>query len=213
MFIVIDGIDASWKKTQVDLLEKNLISAWKTVYILDFPRYDSSASFFVQKYLSGWYGKNLSAEMSSLFFALDRFDASFDFSEKLEQHDYVIANRYVSASMIHHGCKIEDTDQRKEFLDWLEKLEYDICKIPKPDKTFFLSFSFENNLQLLHKRHFDSGTTELDLHEGDNEYLYKAWKNAHEICDMYGWEKIVCDDEKQIFSRETIAQSILEKVL
>jgi dTMP kinase len=103
--------------------------------------------------------------MSSLFFALDRYDASHDFRDDIGEYDYIIANRYVSSSMIHHGCKIDDTTKRNNFLKWLQNLEYKTCGIPKPDKILFLSMNFENNQKLLQKRAYESGTTELDLHE------------------------------------------------
>lgn len=51
---------------------------------LDFPRYEQESSFFVKKYLNGGYGASVSAEISSMFYALDRFDALFDF-EKASQ--------------------------------------------------------------------------------------------------------------------------------
>jgi len=213
MFLVIDGIDASGKKTQVDLLSRKLQDVWKTVKIIDFPRYKKESSYFVREYLTGNYGKELSAEMSSLFFAMDRFDASYDFWKDIDEYDYVIANRYVSASMIHHGCKIIDTDERKKFLDWLEDLEYRICGIPRPDMIFFLSMSFENNKKLLEKRIYEAGTTELDLHEGDSQYMQQAWQAAQDISDQYVWERINCEEEGVLLDRKIICEMILEKVL
>lgn len=213
MFVVIDGIDASGKKTQVDLLEKNLLQVWKTVKVVDFPRYEKDSSYFVRQYLNGEYGKNLSAKMSSLFFTMDRFDTSSELKRNLQTYDYVIANRYTSSNMIHHGCKIEDISQRKGFLNWLEDMEYNICNIPKPDKIFFLSMSFENNVKLLTKRAYEKGMTELDLHEWDNTYLQKAWQTAHDISLEYWWEKIVCDTQSgDILTREDISKKILHKI-
>lgn len=213
MFIVIDWIDASGKKTQVDKISTHLRKNWKTVKVIDFPRYDYESSYFVREYLDGKYGKNLSPEMSSLFFAMDRFDASYDYQKDINKYDYVIANRYVSSSMIHHGCKIHDIKQRKVFLDWLENLEYKICKIPKPDKIFFLSFSFKNNQKLLQKRAYEKWTLELDLHESDTEYMLSAWEVAHKISEEYNWEKIVCDTGNTILEREEITEQILKKII
>lgn len=212
MFLVIEWIDASWKSTQVQLLSEKLIKLWKSVHIIDFPRYDEKSSFFVKKYLAWDYGKIVSAEMSSLFFALDRYDASFQFQEYIQKYDFVIANRYVSSNMIHHGCKIEERGARQKFLDWLENLEYEICSIPRPDKIFFLSLSLENNFKLIQKRAFEKARTELDLHEGNNEYLKKAWNTAQEISLAYGWEKIECEKDGKILEREYITDIILEKI-
>ncbi len=209
MFIVIDGIDASGKSTQVELLSWELTRLWKTVKVLDFPRYDQESSYFVRKYLNGDYGKNVSAEMSSLFFALDRFDANYDFRDDMEKYDYIIANRYVSSSMIHHGCKIDDITQRGIFLKRLQNLEYKICGIPQPDKILFLSMSFENNQKLLQKRAYESGTTELDLHERDTKYMRKAWQTAHDISAQQWWILIDCEENGELLDRESITEKIL----
>jgi len=212
MFLVIDGIDASGKSTQVQLLSQNLEKLWKTVKIIDFPRYDEESSFFVRKYLSGDYGKELSAEISSLFFAMDRFDASHEFKDDIQNYDYVIANRYVSASMIHHGCKIENTSERDKFINWLENLEYNICNIPKPDKVFFLSLSFENNQKLLQKRAYEKGTTELDLHEWDSQYMKRARQTAHDISEQQWWITIGCEEGGEVLEREVICARIFQRL-
>ena len=68
---------------------------------LDFPRYEEPSSFFVQKYLNGGYGQDVSAKASSLFYALDRFDATRGREKEFANHDFILSNRYVSASMIH----------------------------------------------------------------------------------------------------------------
>jgi len=195
MFLVIEGIDGSGKSTQVQLLEQRLKKRGKTVLILDFPRYNEESSYFVREYLSGKYGTDLSPENTSLFFAMDRFAASFELRKDFEKYEYIIANRYTTSSMIYSGCKIKDIQERKIFLDWLENLEYEICRIPKPDKIFFLSLSFENNLKLIHKRAYEEGTTELDLHERDREYMRQAWETAHDMVHEKNWDIIECEKD------------------
>ena len=126
MFIVIDGIDGSGKGTQVEILRKHFEELGKKVKILDYPRYGHTSSFMVQKYLNGEYGKTLSPKLASIFYAIDRYDSSFDIKKDLENYDYIISNRYVSANMIHQTGKIENDVEAKEFLDWLYDLEYNI---------------------------------------------------------------------------------------
>jgi dTMP kinase len=57
---------------------------------------------------------------------LDRFDDSFNLREELKDYDYIISNRYVSANMIHQTGKIFDKQERNDFLEWLENLEFNI---------------------------------------------------------------------------------------
>jgi len=42
----------------------------------------------------------------------------------MENYDFIISNRYVSANMIHQAGKIDNKKERDKFLDWLEELEY-----------------------------------------------------------------------------------------
>ena len=55
-FIVIDGLDASGKETQTELLRAFLEAAGKRVRVISFPQYDSESSAFVRMYLSGKLG-------------------------------------------------------------------------------------------------------------------------------------------------------------
>jgi len=71
------------------------------VYTLDFPRYGEPSSYFVQKYLNGEYGDSIDAKASSLFYALDRFDALRGKDNDLKNYDYILSNRYVSSNMVH----------------------------------------------------------------------------------------------------------------
>lgn len=124
----------------------------KKVLLLDYPRYGEKSAYFVEKYLNGGYGKNVSAKLASLFFALDRFDDNQDFSQKITEYDYIISNRYVSANMIHQTGKITDPDKRREFLDWIDDLEYKICGIPRPDIVIFLDVPPDVSQKLVEKK-------------------------------------------------------------
>ena len=152
MFIVIDGIDGSGKGTQTQLLVETLEKQGKKVKLLDYPRYGEPSAFAVEKYLNGTYGTQVSAKQASIFYALDRFDSSFDFRDDLETYDYIISNRYVSANIIHQAGKITDPLERDDFVAWLEDLEYNIFGIPKPDKTIFLNVSPEMSQKLVLKK-------------------------------------------------------------
>jgi dTMP kinase len=54
--------------------------------------------------------------------------------------------------MIHQAGKISDENERKEFLEWISDLEYNILGIPKPDKTIFLNVSPEMSQKLVLKK-------------------------------------------------------------
>lgn len=216
MFVVIDGIDGSGKGTQLAWVEQALIAEGKTVCILDFPRYEYESSFAVKKYLNGNYGKTLSAKQKSLFFAIDRFDALHDFWEKLQEYDYVISNRYVSANMIHQWWLMSDATERKKFLDWVEDLEYNIFKIPKPDMTIFLNVTPETSNKLVEKkekREYIENQQNKDINEADAEHMKNAYEAANLIVDLYpDWIKIDCEKNWEILAKEEITQIILKTI-
>ncbi len=215
MFIVIDGIDGSGKGTQTKLVQDELTKKWKTVLELDFPRYGEKSAYFVERYLNGDYGKNISAELASIMYALDRFDALHDVD--FSAYDYVISNRYVSASMLHQAGKIENKQHRNKFLKWLEYLEYEITGIPQPDKVLFLDVPPHISQKLVEQkqqRDYIVGKENKDIHEADIQHLQNAYDVAQEVIEMFpNWEKIDCCENGDILPIEVITQKILTNIL
>lgn len=217
MFIVIDGIDWSGKGTQVKLVSEYLESIWKKVKVLDYPRYDEQSSFMVRKYLNWEYGKEVSAKLASIFYAIDRFDSSFDIRKDMQDYDYIISNRYVSANMIHQAGKIENIEERKKFLDWEYDLEYNIFGIPKADKVIFLDVPpdvSEKLLAMKEDRAYIKNGTNLDLHEADKNHLVNARNSAIQVCDMYDdWTRLNCTKDGEMMSIEEVKEMILGEIL
>lgn len=217
MFIVIDWIDWSWKWTQVELVRKHLENMWKTVKLLDYPRYWYESAFMVKKYLNWEYGKEISPKLASIFFAIDRYDSFFDKKFRdFEQYDYIISNRYVSANMIHQAWKIKSDVETKEFLDWLYDLEFNIFWIPAPDKVIFLNVTPEVSQKLVLKkaeREYLKDGKKMDLHEEDINHLQNAWEKAMKVVDMYDdWVKIDCIENWDILPIEDITNKILAEI-
>lgn len=217
MFVVIDGIDWSWKWTQVEIISNYLKEIWKNVLVLDFPRYGKKSAFMVEKYLNWEYWKIVSAKKASLFFAIDRFEAMQELENDFKNYDFILSNRYVSANMIHQAWKIRDNKERKEFLDWLQDLEYNIFWIPKPDKTIFLNVSPEMSQKLVLKkleREYLKWWKKMDLHEEDKNHLIFAHNSAMEIVESNpNWVKIDCQRWDEMKSIEEITKEILSEIL
>lgn len=216
MFIVIDWLDGSWKWTQVKLLEENLRKLGKKVKVLDYPRYWEKSAFFVEKYLNWWYGKNITAKQASIFYALDRFDDSFNLEEDFTSYDYVISNRYVSANMIHQTWKLSSEKDRDDFLEWLYDLEFNIFGIRKPDKVIFLNVTPETSQKLVLKksdREYLKDGKKMDLHEEDKNHLTNAYNAAMQVVKKYDWTKIDCENEGEMRNIEEINNEILKHIL
>ena len=60
--------------------------------LADFPQYNTKSSGLIEEYLSGKYGQadDIDSYKASIFYAVDRYDASFKIREWLAQGKIVI---------------------------------------------------------------------------------------------------------------------------
>src|SRR3989344_3663058 len=96
---VFEGDDGTGKETQLNLFKKHLLSEGLRFKFHAFPRYNKSSSYFINRYLDDLespYGDsdNINPYMASLFYSLDRADASFGIKRWLENNDVVVLDRY-----------------------------------------------------------------------------------------------------------------------
>ena len=86
-------------------------------------------------YLAGAFGPadQVDARRASIFYACDRFAASQQIKDWLEQGKIIIANRYTSANLGHQGGKYKSIVMWGRYITWVLDLEYNVFAIPKPD--------------------------------------------------------------------------------
>lgn len=219
--IVIDGTDGSGKATQVDLLAKRLKKEGRTVKIVDFPEYYKNFfGAFIGHCLSEQYYNWLGVhpKIASVMYAADRWESSEELRDWLKKGYIVIANRYVSANQIHQAGKIKSTKKRNDFMKWLDKMEYEIFKIPRPNITLYLDLPTKIVLQLLKKRESSKMKREYlkkkkDVHENDVNFLINSRKSALKLVkEIPNFIKIECSEKGKILSRETIHEEVYKKV-
>lgn len=219
--IVIDGTDGSGKATQVALLEKRLKKDGKTVKIVDFPEYYKNFfGAFIGHCLSEQYYNflNVHPKIASVAYAADRWESSGLMRAWLKKGYIVIANRYVSANQIHQGGKIKNAKKRNDFIKWLDQMEYEVFKIPRPDITLYLDLPTKISLQLLKER--DSSKMKRaylkkkkDVHEKDVDFLKNSRKSALWLAKTQkNWIKIDCTKNGTIDIRKNIHEKIYEQV-
>jgi dTMP kinase len=214
--IVIDGSDGSGKTTQLQLLKKKLEKDGLSVVEFDFPQYNTKSAGPVEEYLSGKYGDSseVTPYQSSILYAVDRFDASFEIKRLLKQGKIVLSNRYVSSNLGHQGGKIDDALERKLFFNWLYELEYNIFNLPTPDLSIILYAQPEIAQKLAQNRHREDwkGKTN-DIHENNLEHLTKAANVYLEIADSFpNFHLIRCSREEKMLSKEDIHYLVCSKV-
>ncbi len=192
--IVFEGTDGSGKATQARMLCHHLEEEGIPFREIDFPRYGKPSAAMVQEYLDGNLGKkpgDVNAYAASMFYAMDRY-ASYkqDWGAFYENGGLIIANRYTTSNAVHQASKLLKSD-RKQYLDWLFHLEYELLGLPKPDLVIYLDMPTEITERMMRQREKATGTS-ADIHEQDEVYLKNCRANAKNIVKECGWLVINC---------------------
>lgn len=212
--IVVEGTDCSGKETQSKLLEKRLNSIGKKCVRFDFPNYESPTG----RIIGGAYlgrpeigpsffkegAVNVDPHVVCLYYAADRKYEMPEIEKYLNDDYYVILDRYTTSNLAHQGSKIHDKDERFNMYQWIDKLEYWLLGLPKPDKTIFLHVPLENTLELRKNR------KSIDEHEKSPEYLKRAEESYLELSELYNWDKIECIRNNKLRSVEDINNEIMK---
>lgn len=213
-FIVIEGTDGTGKATQTQKLVEHLRLKGKDVEVFDFPQYGKPSSYFVESYLNGKYGTEVNPQAASLFFALDRYEASFKIRESLKEGKIVISNRYVASNMGHQGGKIDDAKKRHEYFAWNDNIEFNILGIPQPDLNIILWMPADIAQQLVDKKGNREyvGGQKRDLHEKDIQHLKRAEQVYQEMTKLFPkkFTLINCMEEDKLMSIEQIHEKIVQ---
>ncbi|MEX0621436.1 MAG: thymidylate kinase [Candidatus Woykebacteria bacterium] len=209
--IVFEGIDGSGKTTQLDLLTEYLRSKDIPFETIDFPRYwDSFHGKTVARYLKGDFGDvdAVSPYLISLAYSLDRATAKREMNAWLREGKIVLANRYATSNMAHQAAKLPEK-KRKEFLDWLQELEYRVNKIPKEDLVIYLHVPVGIARQLL------IGRGKRDIHEKKFEFLTQSEVMYKKLSRRFKhWVKIDCLDKKSgiLLAKEAVHKKVLRSL-
>lgn len=219
--IVIEGTDSSGKETQTKRLFEKLEEKGLKVKKISFPNYDSPACEPVKMYLAGAFGEDamkVNPYPVSTMYAIDRY-ASFktDWEKFYNEDGIIVTDRYVTSNMVHQASKIKDLDEKKQYLNWLEDLEYEKMGIPRPDLVIFLNMPTDMAVKLMAERKNKiTGEEKKDIHERDKEYLKESHANACKIANIYNWKEIKCSNGDRIKTIEEIGEevfSLVEKVV
>lgn len=212
--IVIEGTDCSGKETQSKLLVQKLQDIGHKAIYLSFPMYDTPTGKIVggpylgkPEIMESWFKEgatHLDPKIACLYYAADRKYNIDKIREYLSQGYDVVVDRYTSSNMAHQGSKIHDQDERFNMYQWIDKLEYWLLELPKPDITIFLHMPYQYSLELKRNREF------LDEHEKDAEHLIHAEEAYIELSELYHWDTIQCVSDNTIKSIAEINQEIIK---
>lgn len=217
-FIVIDGNDGSGKATQTRLLSEYLDSQGVGNEKFDFPCYSQNFfGAFIGECLAGQHGDfvHMDPKIASTLYVFDRNESAPKIRKALEEGKVVLADRYTSSNQIHQGGKVEREDERKDFLLWLEKMEYEIVGIPKPDAIIYLDVPVEVSLELLTNKRAQKnamlGGLDKDTVEEDRQYLENSHETARWLAErQQNWHFVKCMGESGLRTREDIHAEVVK---
>ncbi len=215
--IVIEGTDCSGKETQSNILIEKLQKEGKKIVKFSFPMYDSPTGKIVggpylgKSYIcDGWFSEgaaSVAPKIAALYYAADRLYNIEKINKALEENDYVLLDRYTTSNMGHQASKVTSEEEKVEIINWLEKLEYELLNLPRPDITIFLHMPYEAAKPLREKR-----KEKLDQHESDENHLKNAEKTYLLLADKYNYSKIECANDDVARSIEDIAIDVYNTV-
>lgn len=214
-FIVIEGCDSSGKETQSKLLETRLKEKGYKCLRFSFPMYETPTGKIIKESYLNKNGKgvfpegaaNVDPYIAALYYAADR---KYNIKKILEYYNegyYIILDRYITSNMAYQGSKILDKDERFYMYQWIDKLEYWLLKLPKPDKTILLDLPLEYTKEL------EKNKETIDDIERDKEYLQRSIDSYKELSELYGWNIVNCIKDGKIKKVEEINDEIIKIIL
>lgn len=216
LIVIESGTDSSGKATQSRLLFERLRDDYERVEKIEFPDYDSRSSALIKMYLQGEFGdraEDVNCYAASTFYAVDRYASYLREWKGLYQRGWIIiADRYTTSNMVHQGGKLSSLEERAEYLNWLEDLEFKRFGLPAPDCVVLLDVPPGRSRKLLQEREAMKSGGERDIHEEDFKHLKEAYDNALWLAERYDWVRIECIREGELRTIENIHGEIYRRV-
>ncbi|MBO4780433.1 MAG: deoxynucleoside kinase [Selenomonadaceae bacterium] len=207
--VVIEGSDGSGKATQTKKLYERLLDLEVNVRRVTFPNYESESSALIKMYLRGDFGgdaEEVNPYASATFYAVDRFAGFNEWKDFYNNGGLVLSDRYVGSNMAYQAAKLKKKSERTKFLTWLDDLEYERFKLPRPDLTIFLDMPPAISAILRRERGRE------DIHERDAEYMTNTYNAYKEIAQKFGWRIVDCADKNFARSVTDIHENVLALV-
>lgn len=195
--IVLEGIDGSGKRTQLEALSLAISRRGIACSRISFPNYSGFFGKLVARYLNGEFGSLSAVDpyFSALLYAGDRLEFKPLMETTLASGKMLLADRYIGSNLAHQGARVP-SDKREEFLAWLKQLEYGIYTLPQEDLVVYLRVPVAQAHRLVGQKSAREYTKlRHDLHEADVAHLEAAAQVYDELARQPHWLKIDCFDD------------------
>jgi dTMP kinase len=215
-FIVIEGIDGSGKRTQLELLARWFEQKGIAFAQMSFPNYAGFFGKLVARFLNGEFGslEAVNPHFSALLYASDRLESKPVIEAALSAGKTVLSDRYVASNLAHQGARVP-VEKRAEFLKWLDQLEYEVNALPREDLVLYLRVPPAQAQRLISgKGERDYTKLRHDLQESDLGHLEAASGVYDQLAGQWKWTAVECMDlaSGTLRSPSTIQQEIVSAV-
>lgn len=211
LLVVIEGIDGSGKGTQASRLRERLEQRGLRVGLLSFPRY--SETFFGQRigdFLNKKFGElhEVDPFLAALLYAGDRLESKAELNRLLASSDVLILDRYVPSNIAHQAGKRTGAE-RRQLADWIEKIEYEIHGLPRPDLVVLLDTPADVSKDLIsRKTQRDYTDAAADMQEADTDYLSRVRTAYRELAVERHWAIVPVTESGELRAIEVITTDI-----
>jgi dTMP kinase len=195
-FIVLEGIDGSGKRTQIEALASAFTARGLAFAQVSFPRYEGFFGKLVARFLNGEFGAlaDVDPHFSALLYAGDRLESRPTIEAALASGKAMLADRYVASNLAHQGARVS-REKRQEFIAWLKQLEYQVYGLPVEDLVIYLRVPASE----AHRRAGERGARDYtklsrDLQEADVAHLESASQVYDELARQANWVRVECWD-------------------
>ena len=215
-FIVIEGIDGSGKRTQLDLLVRALAQRGHDLAQVSFPNYHGFFGKLVARFLNGEFGSldSVDAHFAALLYANDRLESRPMLESALAGGKLLLSDRYIASNLAHQGSRVAPA-KRDEFLAWLRQLEYEIYGLPAEDLVIYLRVPVADAHRLVAAKAARDYTNKThDIQEADLAHLEAASRVYDQLAQQPHWVRIDCFDAARgaLRSPESIHAEVLSAV-
>jgi dTMP kinase len=215
-FIVLEGIDGSGKRTQIEMLARAFSGRGIHFSQIGFPNYSGFFGKLVARFLNGEFGslETVDPHFSALLYAGDRLESKPALDAALAAGHTVLADRYVGSNLAHQGARVP-REKREEFLAWLRELEYRVYALPAEDLVIYLRVPAAEAHRLVAEKGARGYTNrKRDLQEANLAHLEAASRLYDDLAQQKNWVKIECFDaaSRVLRSPEAIHREILATI-
>lgn len=197
--IAIEGIDGAGKGTQATRLVASLREMGLKAESLQFPRYGATTfGSAIGDFLNGRFGtlNEVHPQLAAVLYAGDRYESRSLLLRMMDDNDVVVLDRFVGSNLAHQSAKL-DGDARTALIKWIEKIEFEVFTLPRPQLTILIDMSSQMSRELVARKAARDYTTQAaDLQESDLPYLEKVrrcylalshsrldWRTVHGLND------------------------------